>query len=175
MDRLVASTNVARQVRPRHSPTTAAREGWYLEVLIAAVIGFLAWQVAAVWESQDSGISPVPAAIGQAYNGSRSITPQVLNRMQPGLADIGSIVLYVGPNLASTGPYVVSINADGSAWSAEVALGSNGRCYAELVDNRDNDGFGQDFYAEFKKGDRCMGRYATPSTMRGDDYEAWDT
>lgn len=131
-----------------------------------ALFGFLAWTAAVVW--LDCHNPDFPAAIGWAFQGCcRSITPQVLNQAQPGLGDIGSVVRYVGPNMVSTGPYVVSISSTSTGSVAEVAQGTDGRCYAELLDKR----IDTVFYAQFKPGTRCSGRVATLTTVRASAYQ----
>jgi len=150
-----------------------ARIGWTIEVLIVAILGLLAWQAAASWQEVTGYGASFPLALDSVTqscvpHGCSTNTPRLLrelNRSQPGRAEIGSSVRYVGPDVSSTGPYVVSIHSVSYGTFAAVALGDNGTCYAELVYYGQVVGSGGDFYAAFQRGSPCMGRLATSSTV----------
>jgi hypothetical protein len=152
---------------------TKARIGWTIEVLIVAILGLLAWQAATSWQEVTGYGASFPTAVDSIIqlcipHGCSTNTPRLLtqlNRTQPGRAEIGSSVLYVGPDVSSTGPNVVSINSVTYGTFAAVALGDNGTCYAELIFYGDVVGSGGQFWAAFQRGVPCKGRMATRFTV----------
>jgi hypothetical protein len=144
------------------------RDGWWLEILVAALLAFLVWRAVPVWTLSDTEISHFPVALDWVIGdcptrGCQVWTPGRLNHEQPGRSDIGSSVRYVGSNVASTGPFVVSVHLISGRAIAVVALGDNGRCYSELSDNGRFEY--QDLYAKFPRGTHCDGLAASLSSV----------
>jgi hypothetical protein len=146
-----------------------------LELFIFALIGFLVWQGVVVWDGMYRDITHFPQALNwaigpQPAGGYTEYTPRVLNRRQPGRAYIGHTVHYVGKEVASTGPFVVSIDAINADNMGLVALGDNGDCYAEFIHSYGpNNQYGSTKYARFPRGTRCESLTATPFTVQLND------
>ena len=143
-----------------------------LELFVFVLIAFLAWQGVVVWNGMYKYITHFPQALDWAIGtqpaaGYTKYTPPVLNRRQPGRAYIGHTVQYVGKDVASTGPFVVSVDAINADNISVVALGDNGDCYAEFIHSYGpNNQYGWTKYARFARGTRCEGLAATPSTVQ---------
>ena len=136
---------------------------WVVEAVVVLLIAFLAFVTvtgiqhanrANCCDSGDLISLPGPEPLA----GYQVLTAAFLNRTQPGRQYEG-IVDYVGPDEASTGPDVVSVNPINHDTWAAVALGTDHRCYGVLTDAQ---GF---FYARFALGVHCIGSIATPQTV----------
>jgi hypothetical protein len=155
---------------PHLNSPTAERENqmsWpcrrRLEIFVVALLGFLAWQGAMVWNGMNKDVTHFPQAFDWAIGerpagGWTSYSLEQLNRAQPGRAYIGHSVRHVGKSVISTGPFEVSVNAINADTLAMVALGDNGRCYAELTHSYGaNNQYGWTKEARFPQGTRCDG------------------
>jgi hypothetical protein len=153
---------------------SALRPGrWLVEVLVAALLVFLAGSVVSGWRAADSR-NDFPEALSFAAGpkptlGYLTMTATALNIQQPGRQDLGLRVRYVGATQVSSGPFVVSVHPiDASAWAA-VAQGPDGRCYGTLVTDT-GPYSSQTFYAEFPAGTPCKAEIATTSTVTSTSY-----
>jgi len=93
-----------------------------------------------------------------------------LNRIQQGkdLRDIR----YVGPDVPSSGPDVVSVNVlDDFTWGAAALSDQTDRCYLLLkVTDRERPQFGTTLHGWLPKGAPCLGASAVPERVTGPDW-----
>jgi hypothetical protein len=144
---------------------------WSLELLVGALVIFLSWQAAVVWNEMRRDITHYPEALYWAIGveprgGYTKVTTKILNRRQPGRLYIGGTVDYVGKDSVSTGPFVVSIDAINAHTFSAVALGDNRRCYAELSHTYGPDQrYGWTSNTTLKPGVPCQGAAVSISTF----------
>jgi hypothetical protein len=152
----------------------ALRPGrWLVEVLVTALLVFLAGSAVLGWRSADSQ-NNFPEALSFAAGprpagGYLTMTAAALNIQPPGRQELGLRVRYVGAGQVSSGPFVVSVHPIGASTWAAVARGPDGRCYGTLVTDTGPYGF-QTFYAEFPAGTPCKAEIATTSTVTSTTY-----
>ena len=93
-----------------------------------------------------------------------------LNRVQQG-RELRAI-RYVGPDVPSTGPDVVSVNVvDNFTWGAAALSDENEHCYLLLhVTDRERPEFGSTFFERLPKGEPCLGASAVPERVRASDW-----
>jgi hypothetical protein len=118
-----------------------------VEVAAALLFAFLAWWAMWAWHSSEAtqnwtkfpgALDEVAGPIPQKPGGYLTVTAAFLNKSQPGEVWLGYRVHYVEANQDSTGPAVVSVHLISATVWADAALGSSGRCYAELVTSSTN-------------------------------------
>ncbi len=79
---------------------------------------------------------------------------------------------FVGPDVPSTGPDVVSVNiVDDFTWGAAALSDQTDRCYLMLrVIDRDRTDLGTTHYALLPKGEPCLGASAVPDRVTASDW-----
>ena len=93
-----------------------------------------------------------------------------LNRIQQG-RELRAI-RYVGPDVPSTGPDVVSVNVvDDFTWGAAALSDENGHCYLMLhVTDRERPELEPAFFERLPRGEPCLGASAVPERVRASDW-----
>lgn len=139
----------------------------FIDVIVASILLGLIFEASGIIRLSNSKISYFPPALDSAMvvrpvGGYLGVTPSWLNRHQNNPLQEHQAILYVGRGQASTNPFTVSVNVIDPNTIAAVAMGLNGRCYAELSEvygaNGEN---GRTLYAEFADGTPCYGVKAT--------------
>lgn len=136
---------------------------WVMEALVVVLLGFLTYVAITSIQDEYRANCCDPGAVmalppPEPLGGYQVLTATYLNRAQPERQN-GGAAEYVGPDVSSTGPYVVSVNPINHDTWAAVALGTDDHCYAVLVRDQGI------YYAKFPLGVRCIGRTATPQTV----------
>lgn len=146
---------------------------WLVEATVLAVFVLISLSAVSGWRAADAAnvfpeaLSTIPTIKPSA--GFKTLTAHSLRQKQPGQHIINIHVDYVQAKARSNGPFVVSVNPiDSSTWAA-VALGSDGRCYAELVYQPTPDGL-QTYYARLPLHTPCQGQEANRFTVTSTEY-----
>ncbi len=152
--------------------TTMFMRSGIVEVLVAGLLLTLAYfgisNVQAVARMNccfPPGLEALPGI--QSKPNSLQFTPFELNRSQPQLFFYHQRIKFVGAEVASDGPDVISVNPiDRFTWAA-VALGVDGHCYATLTAlDPQAPGNGQQYYARFRLHSVCKGAVASVDNVR---------
>lgn len=122
--------------------------------------------------AQDSLLSAWPTARDDSghFLGYSRFDSAELNRIQQG-KELRPI-RYVGPDVPSTGPDVVSVNVvDDFTWGAAALSDQTKHCYLVLhVTDRERPEFGSAFFERLPKGEPCLGASAVPERVRASDW-----
>lgn len=81
-------------------------------------------------------------------------------------------IRYVGPDVPSTGPDVVSVNVvDDFTWGAAARSEETEHCYLVLhVTDRERTDLGSAFFERLPKGEPCLGASAAPERVRASEW-----
>jgi hypothetical protein len=159
----------------RASNVTRKATSFLVEAAVVLLLVFLAWWAIMIWQDNERTLvtTPFPGALDSGpgvipnnANGYLDVTAAALNRSQPGESWLGYTVHYVDADQVSTGPRSVSVHPISPGIWADVALGSNRRCYAELDWSSRNGQSGWEYKSKFPRGTACKGAFATWKTVR---------
>ena len=150
---------------------------WFVTSLASAVladpIGLGPGIASGPPDAQDSLLFAMPSGRDSAgtYVGLDRFTAEDLNRIHKGV-ELRPL-RFIGANMPSTGPDVVSVNPiDRYTWAAS-ALSSRGICYAIVsAHDRANPKYGSTYFGRLPHGAACVGSAASPATVTGRDWPA---
>jgi hypothetical protein len=146
---------------------------WLIEAVVLCVLVLISLSALSGWKAADAAnefpasLSTIPTIKPNA--GFTALTARWLTRKQPGRQIVNIHIDYVPATSRSVGPFVVSVNPINSSTWAAVAVGSDGRCYAELVYQPDPDHL-QTYYAQFPVRTSCRGEEANRFTVTSTEY-----
>ena len=150
---------------------------WFVTSLASAVladpIGLGPGIASGPPDAQDSLLFAMPSGRDSAgaYLGLDQFTADELDRIHEGM-ELRPL-RFIGADMPSTGPDVVSVNPiDRYTWAA-AALSSRGICYAIVsAHDRANPKYGSTYFGRLPHGAACVGSAASPATVTGRDWPA---
>ena len=150
---------------------------WFVTSLASAVladpIGLGPGIASGPPDAQDSLLFAMPSGRDSAgaYLGLDQFTADELDRIHEGM-ELRPL-RFIGADMPSTGPDVVSVNPiDRYTWAA-AALSSRGICYAIVsAHDRANPNYGSTYFGRLPHEAACVGSAASPATVTGRDWPA---